>query len=111
MTIYNCNSSWPICLFDFTFKNQCPKYVAFRMQKTLDTFVIEDYFHPESAHGRNSSSKVRPEQAPQSLIPFGELLIQRNKHLCCNAEHPDFVKHFKMRFTAQDDDLFDNEFL
>ena len=31
MSIYNCSPSWPICLFDFTFKNQCPKYVAFRV--------------------------------------------------------------------------------
>ena len=44
-------------------------------------------------------------------IPFEELLIQRNVHLCCNADHPNFVKFFKMRFAAEDKYLFDNKFL
>ena len=77
MSIYNCDSSWPICLFDFTFKNQCPKYVAFRVQKALDTFVIDDYFHPESEYWGNQPNKAGHEHASNNLIPFGELLIQR----------------------------------
>ena len=45
MHVYHCDPNWPICLFDFTFKNLCPKYVAFRVEKTLDILLIEDHFY------------------------------------------------------------------
>ena len=43
--MYHCDPNWPICLYDFTFKNQCPKYIAFRVEKTLDQLLIEDHFY------------------------------------------------------------------
>ena len=45
MQVYHCDPNWPICLYDFTFKNLCPKFVAFRVEKTLDTFLKEDHFY------------------------------------------------------------------
>ena len=35
MNIYSCNLKWPICIFDFTFKNINPKYVAFKVYEDL----------------------------------------------------------------------------
>ena len=34
--VYTCNPSWPICLFDFTFRNLNPKFSVFRVENTLD---------------------------------------------------------------------------
>lgn len=30
MVTFNCDLSWPYCLFDFTYKNKIPQYLAFR---------------------------------------------------------------------------------
>ena len=44
MSIFDCDGSWPLCLYDFTHKNACPKFVTMRVAPTLDTLVIDDYF-------------------------------------------------------------------
>ena len=107
MDIYNCDPRWPICLYDFTSKNRCPKFVAYRVQKSLDEFIINDYFHPDK-----QATQPEPKRANQpDIIPYEELLINRNSHPCCNKEHPNFVQNFKMRFIAEDKYLFENEFL
>ena len=43
MQIFNCNPDWPICLFDFTFKNRIPNFIVL---KSVDypSMIIEDYF-------------------------------------------------------------------
>lgn len=105
MDIYNCDHRWQICLYDFTFKNRCPKFVTYRVEKNLDEFIIDDYFNPEKKH----ENHIPPDSS--AIIPYSELLINRNTHPCCNKEHKNFVKHFKARFIAQDGDLFENEFL
>ena len=106
MDIYNCDPRWPICLYDFTFKNRCPKFVAYRFAKNLDEFIIDDYFHPDM---QQKPVQKNPEQP--NIIPYEELLINRNNHPCCNKEHKNFVLNFKKRFIAQDKLLFNNEFL
>ena len=45
MSVYHCDPNWPICLYDFTFKNLCPKYVAYRVEKELTSFLIQDHFY------------------------------------------------------------------
>ena len=44
MSIFDCDPSWPLCLYDFTHKNTCPKYVAMKVKQPLDSFLIDDYF-------------------------------------------------------------------
>ena len=44
MSIFDCDPAWPLCLYDFTHKNLCPKFVVMRVQARLDTLVIDDYF-------------------------------------------------------------------
>ena len=42
--IYKCNPEWPICLFDFSFRNLNPKFVAYRVKADLNSFVVPNYF-------------------------------------------------------------------
>ena len=107
MDIYNCDPRWPICLYDFTFKNRCPTFVTYRFEKPLDEYIIDDYFDPEREHQWPKLKKLDQ----TNIIPYEELLINRNTHPCCNKDHVNFVSHFKKRFIAKDKLLFDNEFL
>ena len=71
MDIYNCDPSWPVCIFDFTFKNINPKYVALRVQSNLDTFIIEDYFfgsHPYGDGARSSDYDFNSQGQEDLLI-------------------------------------------
>ena len=45
--LYICNPEWPICLFDFTFRNQNAKYVALRVEKKMTDFIIDDWFNQQ----------------------------------------------------------------
>ena len=45
MKIFNCNSEWPVCLFDFAFKVKNPTYLCFRVANNLDSYVKEGYFY------------------------------------------------------------------
>ena len=47
MHVFNCNTDWPICLFDFTIKQKCPNYFAFKVQMPLNTFRRENYFYDD----------------------------------------------------------------
>lgn len=38
-----CNSKWPVCLLDFTYKNRIPEYFAFSIS-TSKIKIIDDYF-------------------------------------------------------------------
>jgi hypothetical protein len=44
MSIYHCDPEWPVCLFDFSFKNRDPNMFAFKVKPSLDDYVIPDYF-------------------------------------------------------------------
>ncbi len=41
-----CHKSWPVCLFDYTYKNKVPEYFAIRVKSSSYT-VIENYFYAE----------------------------------------------------------------
>lgn len=42
--ILKCDKSWPVCLFDFTYKNKVPDYFVFRVDK--NSYEIKDnYFY------------------------------------------------------------------
>ena len=42
--LYKCDPSWPICLFDFSFRNLNPKFVVFKIKADLTSLVIPSYF-------------------------------------------------------------------
>ena len=45
MKIFNCNSEWPVCLYDFTFKIKNPTYFVLRVANNLNSFVQDGYFY------------------------------------------------------------------
>lgn len=45
MSVFDCDPSWPLCLYNFTYKNLCPKYVPMKVKEHLSKFVIDDYFY------------------------------------------------------------------
>jgi hypothetical protein len=47
MDIFNCDTNWPICLFDFTYKNKVPNYVAFKIERPLNECIIDNYIGEE----------------------------------------------------------------
>ena len=47
MSVFDCSDEWPVCLFDFSFKSNCPNFFVFRVQQDL-TKICEagqDYFN------------------------------------------------------------------
>ncbi len=44
MKIFNCNTEWPVCIYDFSFKNKTPSYLAFKVEGDLESFIFEDYY-------------------------------------------------------------------
>ena len=47
MTTFDCDPQWPVCLFDFTYKNRIPTFFAFKVLKPLTELLIDDYATPE----------------------------------------------------------------
>lgn len=41
---FDCRPEWPICLFDFTYKNKIPCYFSFKVSDNLEEFLIDGYF-------------------------------------------------------------------
>jgi hypothetical protein len=95
--VFNCKPEWPICLFDFTIKSKIPNFFVYRVKRPLDSFKINDYFN-----GSRTGGDYRPSTKPD--LNADNLLIERNHHLC--HEHPMFEKNFKMRFAADDPDIY-----
>lgn len=48
-----CDKRWPVCLFDFSYKNKIPEFFIFRVsQKTVRVF--DNYFYGEKRGPDNS---------------------------------------------------------
>ena len=50
MEIFNCNSEWPLCLFDFTFKNKNPTYICLRVERDLNSYLFKNYFYGQNSN-------------------------------------------------------------
>lgn len=46
MRVFNCSPDWPICLFDFTYKNKIPNFITMTVSNDTPR-IIEEYFYPE----------------------------------------------------------------
>jgi hypothetical protein len=44
MTVYNCDPEWPVCLYDFSFKNRVPNYFCLKVKKPMTSYIIPEYF-------------------------------------------------------------------
>lgn len=44
MQVFDCNPEWPLCLYDFTYKNRNDKQYTMVSRRTLKDYVVENYF-------------------------------------------------------------------
>ena len=107
MEIFNCNQKWPICLYDFAFKNKNPSYLCLKVEADLSSYILEDYYYCNFAHVSQQTSKYTPYNY---LIndSRAELVVERNYHLCNHKDFPNFVQNFKTRYNAKDEYLLQN---
>ncbi len=47
-----CDRKWPVCLFDFPYKNRVPEYFAYRVDQS-SYFINENYFSSDRDEGEN----------------------------------------------------------
>jgi hypothetical protein len=99
MKIFNCDPEWPICLYDFTYKNKVPKFFCFRIECDLTTRIIDNYFTNENS---KASSKWPSSNRISSRNLVNDLLIERNFHIC---QRKNFVEKFKILFNSNDSQL------
>lgn len=99
---FNCDPSWPICLYDYTFKNKIPTYLMLRVGPPLTTYLISDYFSLDYEHSKNRTLATDLESA--FLISKESLLIERNSHLCQFRKR--FKRNFKLLYNSRSDFLF-----
>lgn len=105
MQIFTCNPEWPICLFDFTFKNKVPNFFNFRIKKCLNKCIIDNYFTDESLN----IWKNRPSLKNSGESTADELIIERHNHICTYSHS--FISNFKHLFNTSHDLLFKSKFL
>ena len=65
----NCNSSWPVCTFDFTYNQRFVTYFKFKVGTPLSQLYIDDYYF-------TGIKKEDEKQQPD------DILIERNQHFC-----------------------------
>ena len=44
MKVFNCNPDWPVCIYDFTFKNKCNQFLQMKVKRNLKDYIVDDYF-------------------------------------------------------------------
>ena len=45
MRTFNCDPSWPICLYDFTYKGKSNEFSTMRCRNNLGHYVVDDYYY------------------------------------------------------------------
>ena len=83
MRTFNCNPKWPICLYDFTYKNRSNEYQTFRLKNTLSHYVVEDFYYPENT----------PEKEATPKVDETDVLREYNAHLCTCKESKGKIKN------------------
>lgn len=101
MRLFNCSADWPVCLYDFTFKNKNPSYLVMRVAGDLTEFIFEEYFFSEFDHISLQQEDFLPYDY-SSADARDDLLIERSHHFCNLVDHPFFVSNFKTRYCASD---------
>lgn len=58
MRTFNCNPTWPICLYDFTYKNKSNEFQTMRCRQHLSNYVVEDYFSPQEVNPQKNGCLI-----------------------------------------------------
>jgi hypothetical protein len=48
-----CDKNWPVCLFDFTYKNKVPEYFVFRVDSSKYQ-IMNNHFYADDKNQSNS---------------------------------------------------------
>ena len=64
-----CEPEWPVCLYDFTYKNKCSSYFAYRVEQMPP--LIEDYFLQREVKVDNFSTFIHFRRDAASEVPKG----------------------------------------
>ena len=82
-TLYKCNPQWPICLFDFSFRNLNPKFVVYRVQADFNSFIVPNYFSRQRIDDPNTVAiEKEREQLIQWISRSEDLMLCRSTHIC-----------------------------
>jgi hypothetical protein len=110
MRIFDCKPTWPICLYDFTFKNRSNKYIAMRSRLSLKDFVVENYFKERGPVNKKAKYSCTIEET--------DIVRELSMHLCCcqdknttpkdNQRLYKFIRNFKILFIKGDPFLLKN---
>lgn len=75
MDLFDCDPKWPICLFDFTYKNKVPHYLCFKVGGDLRSFIKDNYFEFANSPPKRTTDK---EKLTFENYTEQDLLIERN---------------------------------
>lgn len=75
MRIFDCDINWPLCLYDFTFKNRNNTQITMRSRMHLKDYIVENYFK-EDGTVSNNKNQYRVELSDNDILRVME------KHLC-----------------------------
>ena len=64
----DCSQQWPVCLYDFTYKNKCSSFFSFRVQSSPQ--LIDDYFSFAEEDNANQTHKLEIFKELQTLGAF-----------------------------------------
>lgn len=91
---FNCDpQKWPLCLFDFTYKNILHQFFVYRVNKNT-VQILDDYFY-----GSSMNYDCDTEDSTETTV-FDKLLIERNQHLC---QHTNFTEKFIKMYVSGSD--------
>lgn len=95
---FDCNPDWPICMFDFTYKNKVPNHFCFKVEANLSIYIQDNYFDSANPPSDKKLYRLRENAENRSLQ---DMLIERNHHLCNLNPDVDFVRNFKTMFLNE----------
>lgn len=76
---FKCLPSWPLCVYDFTYKSIIPEYFVY---KTSTITVLEDYFSDEECTPGSGCKPRRFDNVVSEKEVHEGLLVERNVHFC-----------------------------
>jgi len=75
MKVFNCNPEWPVCLYDFTFKNKSVQFLTMKATRSLKHYIVEDYI-PLKGKVSTKGHKRQVQEADSDVIR------EQAYHLC-----------------------------
>lgn len=112
MKDFNCDQKWPVCLYDFTFKNKVVTQFCHKVSHPLSIFIVDDHFYPTNPDQAKKTQELEARKQRIGDSEFSMVLREHQPHVCRN-DNPNhlgshFVRNFKILFMNSDDILLKN---